>query len=156
VRPPESLDVERYRAVLAINVDGVVFGVRSALPALRRAGGGSIVITASLSGLTPYPADPIYAMTKHAVVGLTRSLAVPLSADNVTINCVCPGFVETPLIDEYLDRFRSAGYPLLTADEVADAVLAALRSERSGDAWVCQPGRPAAPYAFRGVPGPRR
>jgi NAD(P)-dependent dehydrogenase (short-subunit alcohol dehydrogenase family) len=151
----EELTLERYRTVLAVNVDGVVFGVRESLPALRRAGGGCIVITASLSGLTPYPQDPIYAMTKHAVVGLTRSLAAPLSADRVTINCVCPGFVETPLIVDYLERFRAAGYPLLSADEVAGAAIAAMRSGRSGEAWVCQPGRAAEPYRFRGVPGPR-
>jgi NAD(P)-dependent dehydrogenase (short-subunit alcohol dehydrogenase family) len=151
----EELTLERYRTVLGVNIDGVVFGIRESLPALRRAGGGSIVITASLSGLTPYPQDPIYAMTKHAVVGLTRSLAAPLSADGVTINCICPGFVETPLIADYLDRFRASGYPLLTAAEVAEAVIAAMRGGRSGEAWICQPGRAAEPYRFRGVPGPR-
>jgi NAD(P)-dependent dehydrogenase (short-subunit alcohol dehydrogenase family) len=152
--PIDRLTPERYRTVMGVNVDGVVFGVQAALPALRRGGGGAIVITASLSGLTPYPQDPIYSMTKHAVVGLTRSLAEPLASDGITINCVCPGFVSTALIDAYRERFRRSGLPLLTPEEVAAAVLAAAGSDQSGQAWVCQPGRPCEPYRFRGVPGP--
>ncbi len=152
--PIDKLDLEQYRTIVGVNVDGVVFGVRSALPALRRSGGGSIVVTASLSGLTPYPQDPIYSMTKHAVVGLTRSLAQPLKADGVTVTCICPGFVSTPLIDAYRERFTQVGLPLLEADDVAAAVLEAAGSRESGQAWVCQPGRPAEPYRFRGVPGP--
>ena len=151
--PIDRLTLDRYRTVMGVNVDGVVFGVQAALPALR-SGGGAIVITASLSGLTPYPQDPVYSMTKHAVVGLTRSLAEPLATDGITINCVCPGFVSTPLIDAYRERFRLSGLPLLTAEEVAGAVLAAAGSGQTGQAWVCQPGRPCAPYRFRGVPGP--
>jgi len=152
--PIDRLDLDRYRMIMAVNVDGVVFGVQAALPALRRGGGGAIVVTASLSGLTPYPQDPVYSMTKHAVVGLTRSLADPLEEDAITINCVCPGFVSTALIDDYRERFRQEGLPLLTADEVAAGVLEAAASGQTGQAWVCQPGRPCQPYRFRGVPGP--
>jgi NAD(P)-dependent dehydrogenase (short-subunit alcohol dehydrogenase family) len=152
--PIDRLDLELYRTITAVNVDGVVFGIQAALPALRGGGGGAIVVTASLSGLTPYPQDPVYSMTKHAVVGLTRSLAGPLEQDGITVNCVCPGFVSTGLIDAYRERFRQEGLPLLTPEEVAGAVLAAAGSGRSGEAWVCQPGRPCEPYRFRGVPGP--
>jgi NAD(P)-dependent dehydrogenase (short-subunit alcohol dehydrogenase family) len=152
--PIDRLGLDRYRTIMAVNVDGVVFGVQAALPALRRGGGGAIVITASLSGLTPYPQDPVYSMTKHAVVGLTRSLGIALQADGITINCVCPGFVSTALIDAYRDRFHQEGLPLLTADEVAAGVLAAADSGQTGQAWVCQAGRPCEPYRFRGVPGP--
>jgi NAD(P)-dependent dehydrogenase (short-subunit alcohol dehydrogenase family) len=152
--PIELLHLDRYRTIMAVNVDGVVFGVQAALPALEAAGGGAIVVTASLSGLTPYPQDPVYSMTKHAVVGLTRSLAAPLAERRITINCVCPGFVSTTLIDAYRERFSRQGLPLLTPEEVASAVLAAARSGDSGQAWVCQRGRAAEPYRFRGVPGP--
>jgi NAD(P)-dependent dehydrogenase (short-subunit alcohol dehydrogenase family) len=152
--PIELLDLDRYRTIMAVNVDGVVFGIQAALPALEAAGGGAIVVTASLSGLTPYPQDPVYSMTKHAVVGLTRSLAAPLAEQQITINCVCPGFVSTTMIDAYRERFSRQGLPLLTPEEVASAVVAAARSGDSGQAWVCQPGRAAEPYRFRGVPGP--
>jgi NAD(P)-dependent dehydrogenase (short-subunit alcohol dehydrogenase family) len=151
----DLLDLDRYRRVVAVNLDGVVFGVRSALPVLRRRGGGAIVATASLAGLTPYPGDPVYSMTKHGVVGLVRTLAEPLAADRVTINCVCPGFADTPLLDRFAGRLRAAGFPLLSADEVAAAVLTAATGGGTGQAWVCQPGRPPEPFRFRGVPGPR-
>jgi len=152
--PIERLPLDHYRAIMAVNVDGVVFGVQAALPVLRAVGGGAIVATASLSGLTPYPQDPVYSMTKHAVVGLVRSLADPLLRDGVTVNCVCPGFVSTALVDAYRERFRQEGLPLLTVEEVAAAVLAAAGSGETGQAWVCQPGRLCQPYRFRGVPGP--
>jgi NAD(P)-dependent dehydrogenase (short-subunit alcohol dehydrogenase family) len=152
--PIDRLNLERYRMIMAVNVDGVVFGVQAALPVLRAGGGGAIVITASLSGLTPYPQDPIYSMTKHAVVGLTRSLGIALQEEGITINCVCPGFVSTALIDAYRERFRQEGLALLTADEVAAGVLAAAGSGQTGQAWVCQAGRFCEPYRFRGVPGP--
>ncbi len=152
--PIDHLELDRYRLVTGVNIDGVVFGVQAALPVLRAAGGGAIVITASLSGLTPYPQDPVYSMTKHAVVGLTRSLGEPLQAEGIRVNCVCPGFVATALVDDYRERFREQGLQLLTPDEVASAVLAAAASDRAGQAWVCQPGRPCEPYRFRGVPGP--
>src|SRR5688572_27735534 len=64
-----------YRRVLGVNVDGVVLGLRALLPAMSRRRAGRIVVTASVGGLTPVPFDPLYAMTKHAIVGLVRSLA---------------------------------------------------------------------------------
>jgi NAD(P)-dependent dehydrogenase (short-subunit alcohol dehydrogenase family) len=150
----EDFDPERYRLLVDVNVHGVVFGVHAALPALRRAGGGAIVATASLSGLTPFPGDPLYAASKHAVVGLVRSLAESLAADGITITALCPGFTDTPLVAPFAGAFRAAGFPLLTAEEVADAALAAVDGGGSGEAWVVQPGRTAEPYRFRGVPGP--
>lgn len=152
---PAELDLERYRAVVGINQDGVFYGVRAALPALRRAGGGSIVATASLAGLVPLPSDPVYTMTKHAVVGLVRALAGLLADEGVRVACVCPGFVDTPLIAASRERFVEAGFPLLAADEVAAAVLAAMVDEETGRVWAVQPGREPVAYRFAGVPGPR-
>ena len=148
----DAFDPERYRRLVGVNLDGVVYGIHAALPALRRAGGGAVLITASLSGLTPFAGDPLYAATKTAVVGLARSLAEPLAADNVTITALCPGFTDTPLVAPMAEVFRGAGFPLLTADEVAAAGLAALDAGGTGEAWLVQPGRPAEPYRFRGVP----
>ena len=69
----EAATLERYRRMMSVNVDGVVFGLQTLLPLL--ASGAAIVATASLAGITPYAIDPLYAMSKHAVVGLVRSLA---------------------------------------------------------------------------------
>ncbi len=152
----DDLDPDLYRRVVGVNVDGVVHGLRAALPALRRRGRGAVVVTSSLAGLAPAPATPLYALTKHAVVGLVRSMAPPLSAEGITLNAVCPGFTATPLLgEEFVRRFDDAGYPLMTADEVADAALTLVDGTATGQCLVCQPGREPAPYAFRGVPGAR-
>src|SRR5205807_3735525 len=100
VADPAELSVEQYRHVMRVNVDGVFLGVRAVLPALQRRGGGAIVATASLAGLTAFVIDPVYTASKHAVVGLVRSLAPLLEPRRITINAVCPGIVETPLVGE--------------------------------------------------------
>ncbi|MCA1702238.1 MAG: SDR family oxidoreductase, partial [Actinobacteria bacterium] len=148
-----KLSVERYRRALGVNVDGVVFGARAVVPVMPS--GGAIVATASLAGLVAYPGDPIYAVTKHAVVGLVRSLADQLQERGITINAVCPGFTETPMLEGFVGAFREAGFPLLDPSDVAEAVAGIVTSGRSGEVFVCQPGRTCEPYKFRGVPGPR-
>jgi NAD(P)-dependent dehydrogenase (short-subunit alcohol dehydrogenase family) len=148
-------DLAAYRRAFAINVDGVFFGVNATLPALRERGRGALVLTASLAGLTAVPGDPIYAATKHAVVGLARALGPALAADNVTVNALCPGFADTAIINPVRHMISAAGIPMMTPGEVADALLAILASEHTGQAWYVQPGRAAEPFAFRNVPGPR-
>jgi NAD(P)-dependent dehydrogenase (short-subunit alcohol dehydrogenase family) len=118
--------------------------------------GDVIVVTASLAGLTGVEGDPIYALTKHAVIGLIRSVAPQLAERGIRINAVCPGFADTPMVSgELRASLESAGFPLLEPDDVAEAVLLAARSEGTGEAWVVQPGRDPEPYRFRGIPGPR-
>ena len=146
---------EQYRRIMNANIDGVVFGARACVPAIARRGGGAIVATASLAGIIAFAADPIYTLTKHAVVGLVRSLVPQLQAQNITINAVCPGVVDTPLVGEGRERLRAAGFPLIAADEIAAAVFDCIVGERSGACIVCQPGRAPEPYEFHDVPGPR-
>jgi meso-butanediol dehydrogenase / (S,S)-butanediol dehydrogenase / diacetyl reductase len=78
-----------------VNVRAVVLGVRAALPSMRSNGGGSIVVTASVSGLGGDPNMWAYNASKGAVVNLVRSLAQDLGADNIRVNAVCPGPTET-------------------------------------------------------------
>jgi NAD(P)-dependent dehydrogenase (short-subunit alcohol dehydrogenase family) len=147
-------DLAGYRRMLGANVDGVVFGVRRMEQVMPS--GGSIVATASLAGLMPMPADPIYTLTKHAVVGYVRAIAPHLAERGIRINAVCPGFVDTPIVTpELREWIVSEGIPLMAPDQVADAVLAAARADDTGQAWVVQPGREPLRYEFRGVPGPR-
>src|SRR5690606_28339255 len=124
-----DFDAARYRKVVGVNVDGVAFGVAASVPLLQRSGDGALVATASLAGLVGYSADPVYTMTKHAVVGLVRALAEPLSAQNIRIAAVCPGFTDTPLVAEARKVFADAGFPLLTADDVAAAVESAFYTD---------------------------
>ncbi|MEX2211396.1 MAG: SDR family oxidoreductase [Gaiellaceae bacterium] len=144
---------EDYRRVLGVNVDGVVLGVRALAPLLE--GGGRIVVTASLAGLTAVPSDPLYAGTKHFLVGFVRSVAPQLAERGIAINAVCPGIVDTPLLGDGRARLEAAGFPLLDPDDVAEAVATALADGGTGQAWTCQPGSVAELYRFRGVPGPR-
>jgi NAD(P)-dependent dehydrogenase (short-subunit alcohol dehydrogenase family) len=151
---PAELSLEGYRRAFAVNVDGVVLGVRRLA---RVMGPGSrIVCTASLAGLTAVPEDPIYAATKHAVVGFVRSAATALEARGISINAVCPGFADTAMVDgELRTRLEAAGFPLLAAEDVAEAAWVALTSGKTGHAWAVQPGRPPLDFRFPTLPGPR-
>jgi NAD(P)-dependent dehydrogenase (short-subunit alcohol dehydrogenase family) len=149
-----ELSDDEYRRVLAVNLDGVVFGVRRLARVM--APGSAIVVTASLAGLGPEERDPVYTLTKHAVIGFVRSVASQLERRGVRINAVAPGFVDTPLIDgDARAMLEAAGFPLLRPEDVAEAVLLAARDEQSGQAWVCQPGREPLRFRFPNLPGPR-
>ncbi|HZS13595.1 MAG TPA: SDR family oxidoreductase [Candidatus Dormibacteraeota bacterium] len=150
-----AMSDEQYRRVMHVNVDGVFFGVREVARAMQAHGGGQIVATASLAGIVPFDHDPVYTASKHAVVGLVRSLAAQLGEKGIHIAAVCPGIVETPLIGNDAQVLRDAGFPMLRAEDVADAVLLALRERRPGACYAIQPGRDPIDYQFRGVPGPR-
>jgi NAD(P)-dependent dehydrogenase (short-subunit alcohol dehydrogenase family) len=147
-------DLAGYRRMLGVNVDGVVFGVRRMEQTMMT--GSTIVATASLAGLVPMPHDPIYTLTKHAVVGYVRAMAPLLAARGIRINIVCPGFVDTPIVTpELREWIDGEGIPLMQPEQVAEAVLVAARSDETGQAWVVQPGREPIRYEFHGVPGPR-
>lgn len=151
---PAELSLECYRRTMRVNVDGVVLGVRRLARVMPP--GGRIVVTASLAGLTPMPSDPVYAASKHAVIGFVRSIAAPLEAHTISINAVCPGIADTPMVGgDARERLIAADFPLLSAAEVADAVWLALESGVTGHAWVVQPGRAPLDFRFPNVPGAR-
>ena len=145
-----ELNVATYRRAVAVNVDGVVFGVLRLREVMER---GTIVATASLAGLTAMPNDAVYSLTKHAVVGFVRSMAPNL--EGIRLNAVCPGIADTAMVDGQRDALEAAGFPLLRPDEVADAVWLAATGEGTGECWFVQPGREPAPFRFPNLPGPR-
>jgi NAD(P)-dependent dehydrogenase (short-subunit alcohol dehydrogenase family) len=114
------------------------------------------VATASLAGLVAFAADPIYAMTKHAVVGLVRGLALTLADQGITVNAICPGLVDTPLVDEAREALAAAHFPLIAPEAVVEAVLGCLLGQETGQAVVVQAGREPLPYRFSRPPGPRQ
>jgi NAD(P)-dependent dehydrogenase (short-subunit alcohol dehydrogenase family) len=144
---PES----EYRRIVGANLDGVVFGTRELARRLMPAG-GSIVATASLAGLTGMPFDPAYTATKHAVVGWVRAAAPGLAKHGIRINALCPGFTDTPIVQDELRDNPIA--PLMEPSFVAAAALRIAADEQTGRAWVVQPNR-VEPFRFPGVPGPR-
>ena len=150
----ETLTDAQYRRVLGVNVDGVVFGIRALVPAMARRGGGAIVVTSSLAGLMPLPDDPVYDGTKHFVIGLVRSLATPLAEHGITINAVCPGGVDTALLDTIGrgDEVR-ARISHMPPDDVAAATVSLLAGEETGAAYSVLPGIGTARHEFAPVAG---
>ena len=104
----------------------------------------------------PPPADPVYAATKHAVIGLVRSLGPQLASAGVSVHAICPGITDTAIVAESAkDELRAAGFPLIPPEQIAAGVLHAIRSPETGAAWVCQAGREPVHFQFHQVPGPR-
>jgi NAD(P)-dependent dehydrogenase (short-subunit alcohol dehydrogenase family) len=152
----ETLPDEVYRLIMRVNVDGVVFSARAAVRAMERRGGGAIVATSSLAGLIPFPPDPVYDLTKHAVVGFIRSIAPSLQPKGITANTVNPGMTDTKIMGEDARKMlREANFPIMPPSQIADAVFRIVIGGRTGECWVCQPGREPEPYRFHDVPGPR-
>jgi NAD(P)-dependent dehydrogenase (short-subunit alcohol dehydrogenase family) len=150
----EDFDLAKYRRAMGINVDGVVYGVHEALPVLQRRGGGSIVMTASMAGLTGVPFDPVYGANKHAVVGLARALGPAYAPQNIRVNAFCPGFAETKIITDIKEHLTGVGVPIIPVEKAGESVLQIFDSELTGEAWLLQAGRDVMPYKFRGIPGP--
>ena len=118
---------------MGVNIDGVFFGVRALVPLIEASGGGSIVVTASIAGMTPLARDPIYAMTKHAVVALVRSLATDLATRGISINAVCPGTVATGMVPPAARAsLEGAGVHLLDPNDIADTVLSLVAPPLNG------------------------
>jgi NAD(P)-dependent dehydrogenase (short-subunit alcohol dehydrogenase family) len=131
-----------YRDTLRTNLDGVAFGLHACLPTMRRQQIGSIVVTASIAGLTGSP-DLFYATSKHALIGLVRSAAPLLAPDGIRINALCPGLVDTPALDAARTVLREIGFLLADAEEVATAAETILADASSGGIWTVQAGEPA-------------
>jgi NAD(P)-dependent dehydrogenase (short-subunit alcohol dehydrogenase family) len=148
----DALDMDEFMKVVNIDLFGVVYGVEAARPALKRAGGGAMVVTASLAGLSPMAGDPGYSVAKGGAIAFVRSMAPRLDREGITISAICPGFADTAIIDRIRDQFTAANFPVLTAEEVADAMIMAWTSAEPGAAYVIQPGVGVVPYKFKGVP----
>jgi NAD(P)-dependent dehydrogenase (short-subunit alcohol dehydrogenase family) len=119
VQLEKSLDEttnEEYDWVFDVNVRGVFWGCKHAVTRMRKSGGGTIVNTASALSLVADPLLPVYTASKHAVLGLTRSVGVAYAANGIRCNCVCPGDMQTPMIERY---WEATGDPEKAREEMA-------------------------------------
>jgi NAD(P)-dependent dehydrogenase (short-subunit alcohol dehydrogenase family) len=130
-QPIEQLPLERYRRIMGVNLDGVFFGMRALIPHMR-ARGGAITVTASMAGLMGIAMDPVYAATKHALVGLVRSVAEALAGTPLRVNAICPGGVDTAITP---DAMRSS-IAQMSAAVLAREVVDLLRRGPSGEIRV--------------------
>jgi NAD(P)-dependent dehydrogenase (short-subunit alcohol dehydrogenase family) len=109
----EELSLAHWERTLDVNLRGVIHGVRAAYPLMLAQRSGHIVNTGSLAGLLPFPMGTPYAATKHAVVGLSLSLRVEAQAHGVRVSVICPGVIDTPILDSEgppdLPRVSGAG-----------------------------------------------
>ncbi len=103
----EATDVSTWDLVHDVNLKGVFLGCKAAIPAIRRAGGGAIVNVASIDGIRGNYNHIAYSASKGGVVALTRSLGLDLASDNIRVNAVCPGTVDTPMVAAMLSNAPS-------------------------------------------------
>jgi NAD(P)-dependent dehydrogenase (short-subunit alcohol dehydrogenase family) len=142
----------RYRAYLGVNVDGVFFGLREAIPLMERTG-GAVLVTSSMAGLIPLPGNPVYALTKWGLIGLVRSVHGELAGRGIRINALCPGAVATPLMGEdpraFFDQIGVTAYE---PEDLAATAVEILASDRSGDAVLHRPPHPPETFEFARLP----
>ncbi len=124
--------LEDWDNVIAVNQTGVFYGMKLALMQMSKQGSGNIVNVASLAGLKAQGKSLAYSASKFAVVGMTKSAALEYAAKNIRINCVCPSYTETRLLDHLTDLGPDVEQKLLrympmkrfgNADEIAQAIL---------------------------------
>jgi NAD(P)-dependent dehydrogenase (short-subunit alcohol dehydrogenase family) len=161
VKPITEYSLEAFRRVLDVNVIGVFLGLKHVLPVMLKQNKGSIINTASIAGLMGSPHIAVYSASKHAVVGLTKSVAWECTGTGVRINCVCPGLIDSRMLSAiFQGRFGGNAPPpmdkiveriparrLGQASEVA-SIVAFLASDEasyvSGSAYTVDGGRTAA------------
>ncbi|MCE4050151.1 MULTISPECIES: SDR family NAD(P)-dependent oxidoreductase [Bacillaceae] len=126
VQPSHELDYSEWRQTVNVDLDGVFLVAREAIREMLKAGGGTIVNTASMYGWVGSPGSAAYNAAKGGVVNLTRSLALEYAEQNIRVNALCPGFIDTPIIPEESKLALAAATPvkrLGKAEEMAKAVL---------------------------------
>jgi meso-butanediol dehydrogenase/(S,S)-butanediol dehydrogenase/diacetyl reductase len=115
VSPIEEMDEHEWDSIMDVNAKGVFLCARAAIPALRESN-GTIVNTASIAGEFGALGLGHYVASKHAVIGLTKSLALELAPDDVTVNAICPGIVDTPMWEEVLTPSMDREYEQIVSD----------------------------------------
>jgi len=147
--PFEKTDMALWQRLIGVNLTGTFLCSRAVVPGMVKAGYGRIVNVASIAGLAGAPYVSAYCASKHGVIGLTRSLALELARKNITVNAVCPSYVETDMVSTAVSNIvaktgrsaeeakaeltrRNPQGRILQPQEVANAVL-----------WLCLPGSEA-------------
>ncbi|MGO4386639.1 3-hydroxybutyrate dehydrogenase [Microvirga sp. 2YAF29] len=121
VSPVEEFPVEKWDQIIAINLTSAFHGIRAAVPGMKARGWGRIINTASAHSLVASPFKSAYVAAKHGIAGLTKTVALETATHGITVNCISPGYVWTPLVERQIpDTMKARG---LTKEQVINDVL---------------------------------
>jgi len=142
VAPIEEFPVEKWDAIIALNLTAAFDTARLAVPHMKQAGWGRIINVASAHSLTASPFKSAYVSAKHGLAGLTKTLALELASCNITANCISPGYVWTPLVENQIpDTMKARG---MTREQVIEDVMLVRQPTRK----FVQPGEVGAMAVF--------
>lgn len=136
--PTSDVREQDWDRVLSVNLKSVWLCMKEEIPLMQKTGGGSIVNCSSIAGVIGFPGIAPYVASKHAVLGLTKTAALECAKQNIRVNTICPGVIETPMIDRFTHGDGKAHEQLIAGapmgrsgrpEEIASAVL-----------WLCSPG----------------
>ena len=129
VAPVEEFPVDKWNAILAVNLSAAFHAIRLAVPAMKSKGWGRIINIASAHALVASPFKSAYVAAKHGVVGFTKSVALEVIETGITVNAICPGYVRTPLVEgQIADQAKVHG--MSHEQVVRDVILAAQPNKR--------------------------
>jgi 3-hydroxybutyrate dehydrogenase len=129
VAPIEDFPVDKWDAIIAINLVASFHTIRHALPPMKQRKWGRIINIASAHALVASPYKSAYVAAKHGIAGLTRTVALEVAEQGITVNAICPGYVLTPLVERQIpDTARARG---LTEEQVIKDVLLAAQSTKA-------------------------
>jgi 3-hydroxybutyrate dehydrogenase len=123
VSPIEEFPVDKWDAIIAINLTSAFHAIRTAVPGMKRRGWGRIISTASAHSLVATPFKSAYVASKHGIAGLTKTVALELAKSKITCNCISPGYVWTPLVENQIPDTMAARK--MSKDQVINDVLLA-------------------------------
>jgi 3-hydroxybutyrate dehydrogenase len=123
VAPIEEFPVDKWNAIIGINLSSAFHTIRAAVPGMKRRGWGRIITTASAHSLVASPFKSAYVAAKHGIVGLTKTVALELARSKITCNCISPGYVWTPLVEKQIPNTMRARN--MSRDQVINDVLLA-------------------------------
>ncbi|MBB5754979.1 3-hydroxybutyrate dehydrogenase [Prosthecomicrobium pneumaticum] len=128
VAPIDEFPIDKWNAILAINLSSAFHTMRAALPGMKRKGWGRVINTASAHALVASPYKAAYVAAKHGIAGLTKTAALEVATAGITVNAICPGYVWTPLVGKQIpDTMKARG---MTEQEVKEKVLLAAQPTR--------------------------
>src|SRR6218665_2306341 len=129
VEAVEKFPSDQWEKIIAINLSSTFYATRAAIPIMKAQGRGRIVNIASAHGLVASPFKSAYVAAKHGVIGFTKTVALELAQQNITCNAICPGFVETPIVEKQIaDQARTRG--ISKEAVLKDVILAAQPTKR--------------------------